>query len=864
MFTSLIDEQYLRGNLERGEVVLVLGAGASAASQNRDNESVKLAAGLAKSVAGLASLPYNNESLTDVLGAVEGTLVSRDRIDELLIYEYAKVTGCEDLERLFDFTWRRLYTWNYDDALENLRNSGVQKRHVFNGMIDPVTVDDDITHLQTVFLHGQITKKDHGLILTENEYNRTITGEKHSWYRQLAVDYARWTPVFIGSKLNEPILSLELERARKDRNSGLGRAFVIVPDELSPIQTASLASRNIIHLRGTLTDFVEWVSGGQPGKYTPRQSIKKSTSFASVLASDQSIGQKDLDTARPIYKIAWTTTSSDASALQPADKDKLAREFLEGSPPSWLLAASDVPVWLKRTDDLHNSAKLASIDAQRLFVVTGQSGSGKTMALMQVLLRLSREDPNFILYDLRGEVRSLRAALDLIQRLHPEEHVNVYIGDIFVYGDSLAEDATSTRPGGITIFSSARSGEWNQHWARRVGEYAATFSYERFQEDDHRGLIDKLTKYVPAPRFRRLPLEEKLQRLARSKDQLLIALRDATHSKKFSAVIADEFTGLPHREARYIVLIVGIATLARTGISREMTREVYEATDPGLSFEEAMVPLEGIVTPAPNDRLLVRHELYVRHIIENVSDFRDVIQAIKETLRTYTKHALPIIKSVGRYDALLFKFLLNHNFIYDLANRRGMVAEAVSIYSEFEVDFQLDGHFWLQFGQYLVEWGDLDRALGVLHKSIEAYPANSYAWHSLADVQLKVAARRQAYDATTVELIGDAVKTLFEQDESPDLQTDQYAIVTLAHNHIGALIAHGQTKQAETYARRYFERLQQLERRSAEPALGIAKERLLKYLASGEWSSGAPGRSTSRDNRRTRPKRSDRRGRSLK
>jgi len=850
MFTSDIDENFLRGALERGEVVLVLGAGASASSENRDGDPVKLARALAEAVADLASMPYANETLTEVLGAVEGSLVSRQRIDELLVHEYAKVTGCADLERLFDFTWRRIYTWNYDDGLENLRNSGVQRRRIFNGMIDPASIDDDITHLQTIYLHGQITKIEHGLILTETEYNKVIAGEKHNWYRQLAVDYVKWTPVFIGSKLNEPILSLELERARKNRDNGLGKAYVIIPDELSAIQTASLASRNIVHLKGTLSDFAQWVSKGQPGKYTPRQSMKKGLSFASVLANDQTIGQQDLDTARPIFQVSWTSASGDASALDVVVKDKLAREFLEGSPPTWTLAASDVPVWLKRTDDLLNAARLASLDAQRLFVVTGQSGSGKTMALMQALLRLSREDPKFILYDLRGEVKSLRAALNLIQRLHPDEHVNVYIGDIFVYGDSLAEDAMSTRPGGITIFSSARSGEWKQHWARRVGEYASTFPYERFQEDDHRGLIEKLTQYVPAPRFRKLRTEEQLERLSRSKHQLLIALRDATRSKKFSAAIAGEFMGLPHRDSRYLVLIAGMPTLARTGISRAMAREVYEASEPELTFEEAMIPLEGIITPAPNERLMVRHELYVRHIIENVSDFSDVIQASKGTLRTYTKFSPPIVKSVGRYDALLFKFLLNHNFIYELANRRGMVAEAISIYSEFEVDFVLDGHFWLQFGQYLVEWGDLDRALAVLQKSIEAYPENSYAWHSLADVQLRVAARRPAYDATTVELIGDAVKTLMEQDESPNLQTDEYAIVTLAHNHIAALVAHGQAKQAANYAQRYFDRLQLLERRNSEPALTVAKDRLFKYLASGEWNGANPGRNTSR-NRRT-------------
>lgn len=79
MFTSTIDESFLRGALERGEVVLVLGAGASSSSQNRDGEPVKLASKLAETIAGLASMPYANETLTEVLGAVEGSLVKRSQ-----------------------------------------------------------------------------------------------------------------------------------------------------------------------------------------------------------------------------------------------------------------------------------------------------------------------------------------------------------------------------------------------------------------------------------------------------------------------------------------------------------------------------------------------------------------------------------------------------------------------------------------------------------------------------------------------------------------------------------------------------------------------------------------------------------------
>jgi tetratricopeptide (TPR) repeat protein len=283
-------------------------------------------------------------------------------------------------------------------------------------------------------------------------------------------------------------------------------------------------------------------------------------------------------------------------------------------------------------------------------------------------------------------------------------------------------------------------------------------------------------------------------------------------------------------------LIVGVATLARVGVSREAAYEAYSGIAKNRRFENALSALEGIVAIGENRRLHARHELYVRHIIENLADFGEFRLVIKAMLRTYLKYGIPIVRAVNRLDGLLFRFLLNHKVIAEHAKRHGDLESARDIYDEFEVEFQLDGHYWLQYGLYLAEVGELNPALDMLRRSIQAYPGNSFAAHALADIQLRIARGRAHYDAVTRDLVDEAVASLTSQDAQTELRTDFYPIVTLATGHIGALVRHGKRAEAKPIARRYFDRLSQLEKRTSDEAVKNAKEKMMRFVTLDEWN----------------------------
>ncbi len=217
------DEKQLQHALLAGEIVLLLGAGASARSLKENGEEILFASGLAKVIAEASGFTYAGESLTEVLGASVGQKISQVQLNRILTTQFTKISPTAELSQLMDYTWRRVYTWNIDDAVENIRG-GVQRRRFFNGMIDKAVAHEGQDYLQVVHLHGEALKPEHGFIFTANEYNSRLNRDVHDWYREAAADYAAYTPVFIGSRLNEPILSAELDRARPLTNHGLGRA----------------------------------------------------------------------------------------------------------------------------------------------------------------------------------------------------------------------------------------------------------------------------------------------------------------------------------------------------------------------------------------------------------------------------------------------------------------------------------------------------------------------------------------------------------------------------------------------------------------------------------------------------------------
>ncbi len=833
-FSDLSEQEagYLKKSVADGRAVIVLGAGASASSRNRIGV-VPVGGALAALLAERASLPYSkSDTLKDVLTAV-GPILGDAGCLALYKERYLGVQPAEELANLFKYTWKRLYTWNIDDSIDNLTGYRVQSHSVFNGIDDKVSEPTGIQQLQVIYLHGQITKPEKGLIMTEVEYAKHIKSDRHFWYQEAARDYLEHCPIFIGTTLEEPILAAELERAKRQGIASAGQAFLVTPDDLSPVKQASLKARGIVHVKAVLSDFVDWLSVTFSGGLGPKQVVTKANDYdANAL---QHLKPADLEAAQALKPVSASGLHLAAAELKFQEKANLGRQFLQGFPPSWLIAASDIPVALDALSSLQSAIEKASADKAEIFVTLGQSGSGKSTATMMALLRIAAKQRDLALYDVAADTRSLTKALSVLTRVESRQAI-VHVGDLYLYGGAIRADLEAIRGKDVLVVGTARSSEWTEHLSRYLEDVAVTHDFERFTKPDFDPLIRRLVQYVPAPRFKKMSDGERYKKFASSRSQLLIALQEATESSNFDDIISSEFTNLPDDDTRRLLVLVGIATIARVGVSTAMARQAFERFATNRSFDEALGALNGIVADTGGGRLLARHELYVRHVLEVLTPVVEFFGAAGSLLQAFSSYETPIIKYSSRQDGLLFKFLLNHDFIFERARRVTDRDLGIAHYSSHEVDFQLDGHFWLQFGLFMGRIGLDEEAASLLTKSIRAYPDNLFAAHALADLQLKIARNATAFDARTKSLMSEAVAALNEQDARHETRTDQYPLVTLANGHIGCLLAHRQFEDAKALAPQYYDRLSILEKALPLPAVKAARERQLLFATTGEWN----------------------------
>jgi hypothetical protein len=389
----------------------------------------------------------------------------------------------------------------------------------------------------------------------------------------------------------------------------------------------------------------------------------------------------------------------------------------------------------------------------------------------------------------------------------------------------------------ILVVSSARSGEWNEHFSKRLANFAEPHAFNRFTREDYQPLLANLNKYVPAPAFRLLTPQQQLDRIANSKRQLLIALHEATSSENFADVIISEYEHLPDEDTKRLFLIVGLGAMARVGVGLEFAAAAYEKSA-RRPLKSALEALAGIVELTPAKRLVARHETYVRQIFENAITFDQFASALGDLLSVYADFEVPVIRKVNRTDGYLFKHVLNADFIHQMSSSYGGAEEGRHIYERFEVQFQLDGHFWLQYGLFLIKCNRYPDAHKALTRSIQAYPENIYARHALAHLKLRMASHRASYDHVTRELVHEAVTELELEHARTNPAADDYPLVTLSMAHIQVLAVHNQHERASALAKQYHARLQEMGKRIANESITRAEQAMLKYVTLGE----VPGR----------------------
>lgn len=217
---------YLISEIESGNVVLMLGAGASFGTTNAQGQSAPLASELARLLAEkFLSLDYANKPL----GWVANYAVSEATIAPVQEYVASLVEGLIPSPAhhiMTTFRWRAIVTTNYDMLIEDAYKANKRAPQKLVPLLDDDQNFDvklrDPNALPLLKLHGCITQTRNPacpLVLSADSYidYETKRSRLFNWFRELAADR---TVMFLGYSLTDPNITAILERLTQRRPTG--------------------------------------------------------------------------------------------------------------------------------------------------------------------------------------------------------------------------------------------------------------------------------------------------------------------------------------------------------------------------------------------------------------------------------------------------------------------------------------------------------------------------------------------------------------------------------------------------------------------------------------------------------------------
>jgi len=368
-----------------GELVLLLGAGSSLSSLDTNGNKILSSIDFAKKIATKAGWDYKEEPLSAVYAA--GKNVLGESLNEMMVQFFSHCKPSKEYKTIAKYAWPRIYTLNIDDAFDKalLRHSSqnINIRHRADKVFDQ---DQLFKGLDYVKLNGSADRIQSGLIFSQDEYGKSAA-KVPLWYRELAEDFYRYTFLFVGTKLNEPLFYHQISRYRDDTNSIERRSYVLTP-HATEIEKNSLATLNIEHIPATLSDFASWLTDKFPTPLTSTDIAFNKNPALKTLFSKRT--QSEKNTYATLFEDIVIVTrdflkSQDSIATDSAQ----VRKFYRGFKPEWSDILDHVPAVLDATKCLYKTIIENMNMPGNLIVVVGPAGAGKTTLLKQVALMLS-------------------------------------------------------------------------------------------------------------------------------------------------------------------------------------------------------------------------------------------------------------------------------------------------------------------------------------------------------------------------------------------------------------------------------------------------------------------------------------------
>ena len=778
---------------------------------------------MARALATEAGLAYDDEDLGVVYTSV-GQIVGTKQLHDILRNQLRCRTPSTSYRVLANIPWGRIYTTNIDNGFEVAaardRTNGRQELRVQTRKSPLIDRDQTYQYVDLVKLHGTVERLEEGLVFGSNEYGAEAA-KPSQWYTELGQDYYSFNFVIVGSRLKEPLVYQQVERARNATNANAPRHYIVVPS-LSPIERAALESANMRHIPWTVDEFANWLSECYPsGLDYLEVATNNNPTIRRLLRGTRAQREKRAAVLHNVIQIGTDPIERLHSGT--------IRNFYRGFKPDWGDIRNAVPAETHYVQKLLQETKAALSSDTQCLVVRGPAGSGKSTAARSVAYEIAKSGvPAFVIETTDNQVAD---AISELERASNQRFL--------IICDRLEHCANAIaklmRSGEIT--KAMVLGVESQHvWVDRLrGKFQQVnlveYHIDTISRPDVDRILSKLRQWGPWTKLAKLSKREQHRVLFdRSRRQLLIGLLEATQGIGFEEIIKRDFARLAADEHRSLLTVVGLASIHRLPLPMNFAGRALNHLGYDVDPRHLASAMEGVVHVA-HGQITARHPTYVRALLEGNISTEDLAEAIVSLLTVFTAYDVPVVRSVSRSEYELFKRTVNNRFL------RSILREAqetiVGVYRSFEKPFEQDGLFWLQYGLALRHFGRQREAFEKLRTAVEAHP-QTHTRHAFAQQQF-IMAQREPGSAEAENWAHEARDTLETLWQQADLD-DSYPIVALAKGHTAYVQATSGPVAARVLARTYANRVYKPFKVSNERVLGDTWSWLTQYAIDGEWT----------------------------
>jgi hypothetical protein len=358
-------EKEFKDTLLAGGYNLLLGSGVSLDSRNGKGEPLRSAESVRQDLCRLTGVKENT-SLTRAYG-----LLKEHQIQQEIVERFRECSPGPSLQALPRFLWRRLFTFNVDDVIEQLYR-GTQKQ-----ILQPLnfTAGFELTserrELQAVHLHGSVLWPNEGFVFATTEYVKVMTG-LNPWMHLLAEILATEPFIIAGTSLNEVDLEYYLSyRSSSTPRRGRGPSLLIEP--YPDAATRSDCERHgLILIEATFGAFLEWL----------HKSFPSPPSLTDLVVPDTKALFSDGLSPAQLLRFF-----SDFELVAGRDRPMLSQPspFMYGRGPEW----SDLEQHfdIERQDNAHLKRFVdqpPTSASQKVALVSDDAGTGKTTVLKRL------------------------------------------------------------------------------------------------------------------------------------------------------------------------------------------------------------------------------------------------------------------------------------------------------------------------------------------------------------------------------------------------------------------------------------------------------------------------------------------------